>query len=426
MTVNGGDCASGCPRDREGKRSNSAGAAAQTVALEEQALGQLGWPIKQRVVEDRVFVVDSGACPDDGFAFLRRIPGKTDLRSKLRVGLPDGIAQRSSLRVHTPLIQQRSAAGARCSRSQQSRRSRARNGCQIAVRAAGVTVVTQAVGKGKVGLDLPGIAHIPLQTVVVLAARREAEAWFLGEEALAVAQIGACQRVVNRVVGSAAHWARGGFNEVEGGDPEKFREPAAVNVVVANTVAEDVRTIHLAAVVLDLLVALEGLLRGQQVGSRQLETLVNHQDLGRRQRIVETGALGGVADEVVELQIAKAEAVRPGALTPVNTHPIRWRVVPVRVGLVVIAEVGFRLVPVVGKTVENVNVLGGLPVQLARDFAVTERRKETSGKLTEGGRYHQRQQSVLLHAFAVHEEEQLILDDWPAHAAAEVVALIVT
>ncbi len=43
----------------------------------------------------------------------------------------------------------------------------------------------------------------------------------------------------------------------------------------------------------------------------------------------------------------------------------------------------------------------------------------------ERSRDHQRQQSILLHAFAVNEEEQLVLDDRSADAAAEVVALVV-
>src|SRR5262249_51510316 len=103
----------------------------------------------------------------------------------------------------------------------------------------------------------------------------------------------------------------------------------------------DVRTPDLAAVILDLLVGLEGLLRGQKVRTRKLESKIRNQKLRRRQRVVEAGTLRGITDQVVELQIAEAEAVRPGSHVPINARSLRRGVVAVGEDLEVIAEVGF-------------------------------------------------------------------------------------
>src|SRR2546422_2107617 len=45
---------------------------------EEQALLQATWTIKQNVVEDRVFIIDSGPDPYNRLAVLPRIPGDAE------------------------------------------------------------------------------------------------------------------------------------------------------------------------------------------------------------------------------------------------------------------------------------------------------------------------------------------------------------
>src|SRR5262249_14365297 len=57
--------------------------------------------------------------------------------------------------------------------------------------------------------------------------------------------------------------------------------------------------------------------------------------------------------------------------------------------------------------------------------SVAKRRQKTSRKLTERSCHDNRQESVLLHALPIEEEEQLVLDDWATDSTSEIVALVV-
>ena len=70
------------------------------------------------------------------------------------------------------------------------------------------------------------------------------------------------------------------------------------------------------------------------------------------------------------------------------------------------------------------DIFRSIPIQFSRNSRVAERRSEPA--IQSGKRRHRnRDNSILLHAFAIHEEEQLILPDGLAQAPAEIVALVV-
>ncbi len=65
-----------------------------------------------------------------------------------------------------------------------------------------------------------------------------------------------------------ASFAAFSIEETDGLNAEELGKPAAQNLVVADAVAKNVAAKGIAAVVLHLLVGLEGVLRSQNVGAR--------------------------------------------------------------------------------------------------------------------------------------------------------------
>src|SRR5260370_14594051 len=82
----------------------------------------------------------------------------------------------------------------------------------------------------------------------------------------------------------------------ERSDSKEAGEPAALDVVETRTKTEDVRLIDLAAVILNLLIALEGLLRSQQIGPGQLHADVKEKNLILRQGVKKTCTLRRIAN----------------------------------------------------------------------------------------------------------------------------------
>src|SRR2546422_5346701 len=141
---------------------------------EEQALLQATWTIKQNVVEDRVFIIDSGPDPYNRLAVLPRIPGDAEGAPVVLVGLADAATQPRSKH-----IQQSASAG-------DQRGRRAGNGGQIGIGATCVADIAEATSEVEIGPDLPGITHVPLEAGVKLTARGEPELRDFCEESLAV------------------------------------------------------------------------------------------------------------------------------------------------------------------------------------------------------------------------------------------------
>ena len=124
----------------------------------------------------------------------------------------------------------------------------------------------------------------------------------------------------------------------ERGDSKEAGEAATVDVIVTDAKTEDVRLIDLAAVVLDLFVALEGLLRSQQVGPGQLHADVKEKNLVIRQRVKETCTLGSIPNQVMEFEVPKPETIGPRPLVPISADGVRLGVVIV-IHQIVVAEI---------------------------------------------------------------------------------------
>ena len=179
-----------------------------------------------------------------------------------------------------------------------------------------------------------------------------------------------------------------------------------------------------AAVVANLLVRLEGLLGGVVVGAG-VEALGCVMEGEAGDGIVDGGVpVGGVADLVVELLVAAAEAVREAGSTKIGAAGDTPGVILVAVGLVDFA--GGKGVALVIAANEEVRAVGTVPVQAAIGVRVTIRAADAGislldsrelGPKGDGGRL------VLLEAFGVGEEEQLVADNGTSDAAAELVAL---
>jgi hypothetical protein len=104
---------------------------------------------------------------------------------------------------------------------------------------------------------------------------------------LAVAEDHAQHRIIERIVCGAADRAGEASHFKKRRDSEEAGEAAAVDVVKASTKAEDVRPPDLAAVVLKLLVGLEGLLWCQKIGAGQLQAEVEEEQFSFRGRVIE-------------------------------------------------------------------------------------------------------------------------------------------
>src|SRR5437660_12292701 len=118
--------------------------------------------------------------------------------------------------------------------------------------------IAHAVRKRQVGLNLPGITDVPLNSVIrSQAAGRQSESRLLRRKSLAVAHDHSLHRVIERIWICASRRLDGRAQSQE------LCEPAALDMVIAKSVTQDMRTEQLAAVVLDLVVALVSLLGRQ-------------------------------------------------------------------------------------------------------------------------------------------------------------------
>src|SRR5262249_15273579 len=114
---------------------------------------------------------------------------------------------------------------------------------------------------------------------------------------------------------------------------------AALNVVVAKPVAQDVRTYRLAAVILDLSVLLVGLLRCQEVGPgaeridtpSQADGVRSNRETDLRKGI-ENAALRGIGNQVAELHVAKTHLVRISTRAEIQSNLMDGRVVHIGKG----------------------------------------------------------------------------------------------
>jgi len=185
----------------------------------------------------------------------------------------------------------------------------------------------------------------------------------------------------------------------------------------------DVSPQHPAGIILNLLVALERLLRrqiiwpGEQIG-------VDEVKLGVRKWIDRIRLRVGVSDNlVVELEGSQANAVGPVAFTDVNAN----RMGRGKVAIGVIGKAGCgrrrRIIPVVSELIKNADVLRGLPVEPSTGLRTLEGRVDASRQELKGSAGNDGIGAVLLEPFGVDKEKELVLDDCAADPAAELVAL---
>ena len=87
--------------------------------------------IKQHVVPDHVLEEQANAATNDGFAVLVRIPGESDLRGEIQIGLGDPVPVSREGRVDIGICR------------------------QITIGAPGVAVVTQSEAESEIRLYLP-------------------------------------------------------------------------------------------------------------------------------------------------------------------------------------------------------------------------------------------------------------------------------
>src|SRR5271163_5210750 len=103
----------------------------RSVAEKEGSGLQSRRPVEQHVVPNGVLVINSRSASDYGLPGLKWIPGKSDLRSEVSVGLVDGISK---------------------TRQQGIKR---RNRRKVAIRPSRIAHVANAVGQSEVRLNLP-------------------------------------------------------------------------------------------------------------------------------------------------------------------------------------------------------------------------------------------------------------------------------
>src|SRR5581483_9582031 len=147
---------------------------------------------------------------------------------------------------------------------------------------------------------------------------------------------------------------------------EEVGEDKLVNLVVLGPETQRVLAEGVAAVVLGLLVVLEGVLRRQQVRTHRGDGAGNADEQRppiRRKGLRRARLRIGVLDEVVEVQVAEAALVRPAAAGIVNAADMNIRVVAVaEAAQVASAETGHADVVVVHEPIEQAGAPGEVEV----------------------------------------------------------------
>jgi len=216
------------------------------------ALGKPQQSIKQNVVEDCVVVVDADARANHGLAIAFGIPGNSELRGKVEIGIAHSVAEA---------------------------REKVINGCkwrQIAIGSTGIAHVANPDCSREIGFHLPTITNIRAQTVVGAEATiRFAKALQFGEGTLPVSYDNEVSCVIQRTgsarLTSGAGQASRSVKEQTiqpGGKTKKVGESPTGDAVVANAVAKDMGTPNLGAVVFHLAIALNCRLGREEARAR--------------------------------------------------------------------------------------------------------------------------------------------------------------
>src|SRR6266576_2299251 len=188
---------------------------------------------------------------------------------------------------------------------------------------------------------------------------------------------------------------------------------------------------QLAAVILDLLIRLHGLLRGEKVraGAEYIRARSQAEWVGADCKlntwcgIENAGALYGILNSVFEFGIAEADAVGERTETEVYANHMDSRVIRVLIRLKGVGnERKHALILIVGKAVER-PVSVSLIVHAPDRFGLPERRGDVP---RETGKRTSREDwidQILLGAFRVEEKEELVLDDGATKAATKLIPL---
>src|SRR5208283_283241 len=196
----------------------------------------------------------------------------------------------------------------------------------------------------------------------------------------------------------------------------------ALDVVEAESVADDVLAEDLAAIILDLVVALRSTLGCQQVRAYGETPDVDAHRIVRKRK---TGTAGGILNLVLELQVREADGVSETAGIEIQAHHFVPRVVLVLVHLEAgRKECSVHLVLEIVVTGEQTGCLGQFVIQPAHQFGFFEWSLEGSGVRSEWGHFSDWCGKVLQGALAISKEEQFIFDDRAAEAGALLIALI--
>src|SRR5438477_789431 len=165
-------------------KSHTAGRAGTGGGVEKTGWQTAG-TIKQDVIEDAVFIVNASACADHGLAAAGGIPGNADGAAEVVVGLVDFFAEAGANFVEQG------------------------NSGQVTIGTTGVAVVADAIGKGKVRLNLPAVTEVSLNAGIELTATVLTELFDLGEATFAVAESDAGDRIVQRIANATCEWSSG-------------------------------------------------------------------------------------------------------------------------------------------------------------------------------------------------------------------------
>src|SRR5215470_14940671 len=140
-------------------------------------MGEAAGTIKEYVVPDNVLIEYSAASTNDRFAVLAGVPCNADLWREVIVGL-----------VHTISLTGQEVV-------------QCLNRVEVAVRAAGIANVAQAIGQRDVGPNPPAVSNIKAKAIIGSeAARRKTKGLAGRREALTVADDGGVDGVVKRAV----------------------------------------------------------------------------------------------------------------------------------------------------------------------------------------------------------------------------------
>src|ERR1035438_5901178 len=232
-----------------------------------------------------------------------------------------------------------------------------------------------------------------------------------------------------------------GFNHIQGGGFASFfgtapqisgatdlrsgtkeaGKAATLNMVEAKTVTQNVFADSLAAVILDLMIALRSALRREFVRAR---AEASNEDIDPEVGEWQIRPRHGVDDLVLELQIRKANGMGEASGVEIQAYDFISSVVFVVVDRETAREerAVSRILEVV-ETAKKTRGLGQGVVQAAGQLNFFEGRLKRPRISLERSRLENRRSLVLQGALAVQEEEQLILHDRSANVGAFLVAL---